>query len=463
MKPEEFVDYVNRSISPESGLRHITIEDLHLWHKIGFFVEHPKYYRTDFHTVLALLRNEACLRRQIRSQLAQPIQVPVTGSPKGASQRSFSQVICCVGSSLIEEQLIIRGLKETDLIASAGQVAVNFSPFSRKPVDIPDGGAQAMEGDLLLVEFEDQGDLEIGPLMTPLGQREFTTDDTVLRELWKVDSARKPELLSEIEQEIPPKTERIIQFPYPLGKSESLASTGSKSRKRFARSLFTFPIFVPIMTLKGVPATMIESTYVAPRRERIPRSRNVPLLPSRLYPAFLDTGGSMHEIVNFLTTYDISLYFRISSTGDPQKDFLAEQQKMRQLLVEARGRNLRSEDIERRSPPHEDALVEQDFMEALFSTPDYADYLSEYRRARKAGEQEPKFLPVRRFYSWLDYMWAEVMEDITGGLIPPLCKGCGKVMALSPEGKQGRRREYCVDCDPARGKERIRRHRSKLA
>ena len=217
------------------------------------------------------------------------------------------------------------------------------------------------------------------------------------------------------------------------------------------------------MTLKGVPATMVELTYIAPKRQRIPPPRNLPLLPSRLYPAFLNTNGSsMHEIVSFMTTYDISLRFRFSSTGDPQKDFLPEQQKMRQLLVEARSGNLHSEDIERLSPLHEDALVEQDFMEALFSAPDYADRISEVRRACRPEEQKSKFLPVRRYYSWLDYMWAEILEDISGGFIPPLCKGCGKVLTLPLEDKPGRRREYCIDCEPARGKERVRRHRTKL-
>ncbi len=150
--------------------------------------------------MLALLKNEAYLRRQISLQLAQPTQAPETGAIEGAFQRGITQVISCVGSSLIEEQLIIQGLKDTDLIASAGQVAVNFSPFSRKPVDISSGVAQAKEGDLLIVEFDDPGGLEVGPLVTPLGKREFTTDDTALKRLWSVDSERKPELLSEIEQ-----------------------------------------------------------------------------------------------------------------------------------------------------------------------------------------------------------------------------------------------------------------------
>ncbi len=119
MKPEEFVNFVNQSIAPESGLRHITVEDLHRWHEIGFFVSHPEYYRFDFQTVFALLKNEAYLRKQFSSQLAQPTEVPETRAPEGAFQRGITQVISCVGSKLIEEQLIIQGLKDTDLIASA--------------------------------------------------------------------------------------------------------------------------------------------------------------------------------------------------------------------------------------------------------------------------------------------------------------------------------------------------------
>ncbi len=36
MKPEEFVNFVNQSIAPESGLRHITAEDLRRWHEMRF-------------------------------------------------------------------------------------------------------------------------------------------------------------------------------------------------------------------------------------------------------------------------------------------------------------------------------------------------------------------------------------------------------------------------------------------
>jgi len=54
-----------------------------------------------------------------------------------------------------------------------GQIAVNLYPFSDKPVEIPSAGAEAKEGDLLVIEIDDSGKLEWGPAMTPLGKREF--------------------------------------------------------------------------------------------------------------------------------------------------------------------------------------------------------------------------------------------------------------------------------------------------
>ena len=84
MKAKEFVNFINQSIAPESGLCHITAEDLHRWHEIGFFVHHPEYYRFDLQTVLALLKNEAYLRQQLSSRLTQPAQAPETGALEGA-------------------------------------------------------------------------------------------------------------------------------------------------------------------------------------------------------------------------------------------------------------------------------------------------------------------------------------------------------------------------------------------
>ncbi len=119
MKAKEFVNSANQSIAPESGLCHITAEDLHRWHEIGFFAHHPEYYRYDLQIVLALLKNEAYLRQQLSSRLAQPAQAPEAGALEGTFQRGITQVISCVWSGLIEEQLIIQGLKDTNLIGSA--------------------------------------------------------------------------------------------------------------------------------------------------------------------------------------------------------------------------------------------------------------------------------------------------------------------------------------------------------
>ena len=453
MKAEEFVNLVNEGIAPESGLRPITVKDLRCWTEMGFFKYspqcHQEYYRSDLEKVIALLRFEAGVIRRTRSSPAQPARVQKTEARGDVLQRGVVQVICCSVSNLIEEQLIIQGLKDTNLIGSAGQIAVNFHPFSRGAVDIPSIGAQAKEGDLLIIECDDSGGLELEPVVTPLGKREFTADDTWIRTLSGLNPERKPELLLEIQLEIPPKTAKRIKFPWPPEKSEALTSKDSMSQKQFPRSLFTFPIFVPVVAINGVPATTVESVYVTPNGRRTPPLCDAAFLLSRLYPAFLNTDGdSLQEIVTFMANYGLTLRFRSSPASDPTGYFRAEQQKMREVLTEAYNGKLRFADIQGLSPAHEDALVEQDFIEALLATPDYADYISERRRAYGAQEQKSRFLQVRRYYSWLDYMWAEILEDIGQGLIPRLCKGgCGKILSPSAEHQRGRKKEYCPDCE----------------
>jgi hypothetical protein len=42
---------------------------------------------------------------------------------------------------------------------------------------------------------------------------------------------------------------------------------------------------------------------------------------------------------------------------------------------------------------------------------------------------------------------------------PPRCKGCGQPLPIEPEGKKGRPREYCSQCEPSRAKMRYRKWR----
>ena len=422
-KAEEFTNFVNQSIASESGLRHITVKDLHRWHETGFFAHPPEYYRFDLQIVLALLKLEAYWRQQPTSQLTQTAQAPETGELEVAFQKSITQVVSCVASSLIEEQLIIQGLKDTNLIGSAGQIAVNFYPFSDKPIDIPPTGAEAKTTNALIIEIEDSGKLESGSA-TPLGKKEFTPDDKWFKTLSSLDP------------------ESVPQQKWWSG-----------------RSLFSLPIFMPVMAIKGTPATIVDSVYITANGQRIPPIPSEKPFPSRLYPAFLNTdGSSIQKIVDFIINYGLTLWFK-SSNGDWQRNFCAEQQKMRELLAEARNGNLGFQNIQQLSPPHENALVEQDFIEALLLVPYHADYISEVRRACSPEEQKSKFLPVRRYYSWFDYMWTEVLEDIGQRFIPPLCKSCGKILPPPSTHKRGRKRRYCPDCKRVRGKERTQHWR----
>ena len=56
----------------------------------GFSPHIPLYYRDDFNIAIALLKNEAYLKQQLNSRLAQPAQAPETGALEGAFQRGIT-------------------------------------------------------------------------------------------------------------------------------------------------------------------------------------------------------------------------------------------------------------------------------------------------------------------------------------------------------------------------------------
>ena len=41
------------------------------------------------------------------------------------------------------------------------------------------------------------------------------------------------------------------------------------------------------------------------------------------------------------------------------------------------------------------------------------------------------------------------------------CRRCGALLTIKPDGKRGRPSEYCLDCEPFRGRERNRKWRNK--
>lgn len=455
MNADEFVDFVNQSIAPESGLRYITADDVRNWKNKGLFKSAPNYYNYDIQTALALLQleREGQSRSSTRPQHIQPAQTDVSRARdlEAMFQKGTTQVVTCVASSFTEEQRIIQALKDAGLISSAGHVAVNFYPFSSQPIQIPSTGVEANEGNMLVFEADGSTGNSPNPVVTPIGTRGFTEDDAFFKNICNSDSVWGRELLPGIEHLVPPEI------------AEQMRNVALQKEKQFIKPVYTFPVFVPILKISGIPATMVDSVYITPGGQRIPPLPTImSLISPRLYQAFLNTNGnSMQEIVNFVSDYNVILRFKFP-TDDPQRDFYVEQQRMREVLAEAHEGSLSFNDIRHLSPSHEYTLVEADFIKALCLVPDYADYISEIQRAFGPKEQTSRFISVRRYYSWLDYMWAEILDDITGGFIPPLCKGCGKVLTLPLEDKRGRRREYCIDCEPTRRKERVRRHRRKL-
>ena len=103
MNESEFVNFANQSIAPESGLRHITANDVRNWKNKGFFKSAPKYYRYDIHTALALLQleREGQSRSSTRPQHIQPAQTDVSRARdmEAMFQKGITQVVTCVASS----------------------------------------------------------------------------------------------------------------------------------------------------------------------------------------------------------------------------------------------------------------------------------------------------------------------------------------------------------------------------
>jgi len=71
---------------------------------------------------------------------------------------------------------------------------------------------------------------------------------------------------------------------------------------------------------------------------------------------------------------------------------------MRTILEKGRERRLRKQDVEPVSPPHEDVMVEQNFLSALVAHPDQADIISSVFKDKLSQGQ---FIPIKRLYGWL--------------------------------------------------------------
>ena len=243
---DEFVNFVNQSITSKSTLRHIAVEDIRSWTNKELFRHAPEYYHDDFKIVLALLQveREAQLRYSSTSPLEQKFPVYKTRSPdlKEVSQKGVVQVVTCVSSNFSEEQRIVQALKDTGLIASAGRVAVNFYPFSSKPVQIPSDGVEAREGNMLILEADGSEGINPNSVITQIGTREFTKDDAFFKNICNLGSLWGHELLPGIEHLVSPEI------------AEQMRSAALLKRKQFAKSVYTFPVFMPIMKIGGIPA-----------------------------------------------------------------------------------------------------------------------------------------------------------------------------------------------------------------
>ena len=130
-------------------------------------------------------------------------------------------------------------------------------------------------------------------------------------------------------------------------------------------------------------------------------------------------------------------------------------------------------DLSPLSPFHEDDVIEGSRLGKMGGI----DIFSEEEKPISTGEIKvrPAFkmenhewvpydeskLRIRRYYNWLDFMWAELIDTVTSGSQTPVCLRCGKLLSR----KRGRRKMYCgsenLECYHARKAEYVRRTRGR--
>ena len=192
MKAKEFIVFVNSSIPFDSGLRHMTQEDLLVWAEMGFFKHTPNYYPEDRLTAIGLLRLERDWLSKPRDMLARCGKYRSQPSV-GILQKGCAQVVSCIGA-YPENDLIMSTLKETNLISSAGIISVNCGFVSKRPVKPPEEGSRATStgGELFILQVEfGSSEMKVESAVTPLDVKQFSEDDTLFRTLSNLNPDNK--------------------------------------------------------------------------------------------------------------------------------------------------------------------------------------------------------------------------------------------------------------------------------
>lgn len=175
-----------------------------------------------------------------------------------------------------------------------------------------------------------------------------------------------------------------------------------------------------------------------------------------LYEDFLDLKElSLDAITNFMATHVMIGGFGAPESEDPQAFVLAQQRRMKEVMLKASKRTLKEGEILPLFPLHEDGVVDGTKLGQMGAieilTPELVPVDTWIRAVpgyEKHGREwiphsEGK-VPVQRYYSWLDYMWAEFLDAVIKGRLPPICLDCGRLLQYA----KGRPKRYCGPENP---------------
>lgn len=390
MNRNEFLQYLSQHLPPT--LRKVTLEDLKRWEDVG--VLSPEYYHEDIRTVVGLVQVEEQSQKQALKQGIEPQKRPLTYSPSGTIYQVLSFLTEGTSEAEMKEKAILKlGLVNSGLISTLGFIYVNFSPFT----------GHTLESLLAIPAYKSRFE----------------------------KAAASKELL-------------IIQETTQFGESET--------EKQILTTL------TPVLFIPGIKPTVVYSTAIFGGKGRLLGPDEYVSLPRPLHEEFLDSNmRSFDDIVNFMAAHLMVGSFGVPPDKDEVDFIKTSQEKMRHVLLKATKGSLRAADLSPLSPFHEDDVIEGNRLGKMGGI----DIVSEEGKPRSTGEIKlhPAFkmenhewvpydeskLPIRRYYNWLDFMWAELIDTVTSGSQTPVCRKCGMLL---PQPKTGRRKVYCGPENP---------------
>jgi len=408
MNQKEFLGYLSQHLPATLGK--VMPAHLKRWEDFGVLRPHPEYYSQDIHVVMGLMKMEQESQKSALSQGIEPQKPTLSHSVSGTIYQVLSFLGEVTSEAEMKERAIVRlALVHSGLISAPGFIHINFSPLSGRTLD--------------------------SLLAMPDYKSRFE----------KASVSKELLIIQEVSQFVESETEREIMTA-----------------------------LAPVLFIQGVKPTVVYSTFIFGGRGRLLGPDQYVPLSRPLYEEFLDSNmQSLDDITNFMATH-----LMFGSLGVPHDkdavDFIkTTQEKIRQLLMKATKGNLWVADLSPLSPFHEDGIVEANRLGGMggmdiftgegkpVSVGEIKMFPAYKWESREWVPYDKSKLHIRRYYNWLDFMWAELIDAVTPGSQTPVCLKCGKLL---PQ-KRGRRKVYCgpenAKCYLARKAKYVRISRNK--